>query len=56
MAVALINKHRGGSKDVDLVQVISAFDVPKVKFDPIRRAFLRDETPALLFGSAQVCS
>ena len=54
VAVGLINNHRGGSKDVDLVQVISAFDVPKAKFDSIRRTFLRDETPTTLFGSAQV--
>ena len=38
----------------DMIQVISAFDVPKVLYDPIRRSFYRAPAPTSLLGCAQV--
>ena len=42
----------GGS--TDLIQVISAFDVPKILYDPIRKGFYRAPKPTSLLGTAQV--
>lgn len=36
------------------VQVISAFDVPKILYDPIRKSFYRAPQPTSLLGTAEV--
>ena len=36
-----------------LVQVISAFDVPRILYDPIRKSFYRAPAPTSLLGTAQ---
>jgi hypothetical protein len=36
------------------VQVISAFDVPKIQYDPIRKSFYRAPQPTGLLGTAEV--
>ena len=37
-------------------QVISAFDVPKVQYDPVRKCFFRPTASLKLLGNAQVRS
>ena len=54
VAQDLITRICGQTSDSDFVQVISAFDIPRVKFDSIRRAFYVDPQQAHLFGEAQV--
>ena len=36
------------------VQVISAFEVPKILYDPIRKSFYRAPQPNSLLGTAEV--
>ena len=36
-----------------MIQVISAFDVPKILYDPIRKSFYRAPAPTSLLGTAQ---
>lgn len=36
------------------IQLISAFDIPSIKYDPIRRAFYQASGVRALHGSAQV--
>lgn len=38
------------------VQVVDAFAVPRVKYDPVRSSFYRLPGPGTLHGTAQVCS
>lgn len=53
-AAELLGALRGAARQhADPVQVISAFQVPRVKYDPIRRTFyLAPDRPPLL-GAAQ---
>ena len=44
----------GPCGSTDLIQVISAFDVPKILYDPIRKGFYRAPKPTSLLGTAQV--
>lgn len=37
----------------DMIQFISAFDVPKILYDPIRKSFYRAPAPTSLLGTAQ---
>lgn len=36
-------------------QVVSAFEVPKILYDPVRKCFYKAEAPCKLLGSAQAC-
>lgn len=56
-AAELVAVLRGSvRRGVDPIQVISAFQVPRVKFDPIRRTFYLAPGHAPLLGVAQVRS
>jgi hypothetical protein len=43
----------GGGAGAGMIQVISAFDVPKILYDPIRKSFYRAPAPTSLLGTAQ---
>jgi hypothetical protein len=43
----------GTSQKTELVQVISAFEVPKMRYDPIRKIFFPVPGRPTLHGSAQ---
>lgn len=45
----------GSSQKTALVQVISAFEVPKLRYDPIRKVFFQVGGTPSLHGSAEVC-
>jgi hypothetical protein len=54
-AAELVAALRGEARQgVEPIQVISAFQVPRVKYDPIRRAFYLAAGPAPLLGTAEV--
>ena len=44
----------GGAGGAEMIQIISAFDVPKILYDPIRKGFYRAPKPTSLLGTAQV--
>jgi hypothetical protein len=44
----------GSSAQTALIQVISAFDVPNIAYEPIRKAFYHKRGPRSLLGTAQV--
>ena len=46
----------GPAGTANWVQVISAFDVPKILYDPIRKSFYRAPQPTSLLGTAEVRS
>lgn len=55
VAAKLVARVAGGSSRAsDQIQVISAFVVPCIKFDPSRRAFYQVKEARTLHGSAQV--
>ncbi len=54
-AAELVAALRGEARQgVEPIQVISAFQVPRVKYDPIRHAFYLAPGPAPLLGTAEV--
>ena len=55
VAAKLVARVAGGnSRTADQIQIISAFAVPCIKFDPSRRAFYQVTDSRALHGSAQV--
>ena len=52
-AQIVISALCGTSRRTEPVQVISAFDVPRVQYDPIRKIFYQQPTRASLHGSAE---
>lgn len=44
---------KGADQDDDFIQVISAFDVPKVSYDPARKCFFKPTQKAQLLGDSQ---
>lgn len=55
VAAQLLSRMVGGSgSTAGHIQVIPAFDVPSIKYDPIRRAFYRAVSGRSLLGTAQV--
>lgn len=51
---AIASLSGGAEHDVELVQVINAFDVPRVDYDPIRKCFYPRKDELHLHGDAQV--
>ena len=54
MAAQLVEAVSGLQKAAEFVQIFSAFEVPYVKYDPIRKAFHRSGEPRSLHSTAQV--
>lgn len=44
---------QGADQEDDFIQVISAFEVPKVEYDPVRKCFFKPATEARLLGDAE---
>ena len=53
-AQAVISALCGTTRRTEPVQVISAFDVPRVQYDPIRKIFYQQPARASLHGTAEV--
>ena len=53
-ALDLVSRQSGGQRKIDFIQVISAFEIPHIRYDPIRKAFYRHESPCNLFADAVV--
>lgn len=53
-ALDLVSRQQGSSRHIEYIQVISAFEVPRIKFDPIRKAFYREERACSIFAEASV--
>ncbi len=49
-----VNNVYGSSQQADLVQVISAFEVPKTLYDPIRKSFYQRSAPSSVLADAKV--
>ena len=50
----MIQRLCGESRHTEPVQVISAFDVPRIQYDPIRKIFHRQPGRPALHGTAEV--
>jgi hypothetical protein len=55
-AQALVDGLAGDVEGTSMVQVISAFDTPQMRYDPIRAAFYQHSGPLSLQGAAGVCT
>jgi len=42
-----------GEAEGDLLHVISAFDCPRIVFDPVRKAFVKSRAPTEMFAGAE---
>ena len=49
----VIDRAKGNGTDESLVEVIDAFQVPRIMYDPIRKLFHKDTKPRKLFGDGQ---
>jgi hypothetical protein len=52
---AAVTQLRGGGPSRDDVAVISAFDIPKISYDPVSSKMYADKAPRTLFPGARVC-
>jgi hypothetical protein len=52
---AAITQLRDGGPSRDDVAVISAFDIPKISYDPVSSKMYEDKAPRILFPGAKVC-
>lgn len=56
----LLERHlqalSGGAEEDQIATVVSAFDVPKISYDPIHRKFFAEDRQNSLLGNAQVCA
>ncbi|KAF5832407.1 hypothetical protein DUNSADRAFT_11709, partial [Dunaliella salina] len=48
-----ITIEHGGAQAISMVNVVNAFAVPKISYDPVARKMFNDTTPRHLFASAE---
>lgn len=53
-AIACVSSHGQGGAGTELITVVSAFDVPKVSYDPVGRKMFADKAMRSLCGDAHV--
>ena len=52
----VLQRLGNGSAGADLIQAFDSFDLPKVRFDPIRQRFYPLSEPLTIHGNAQVAN
>ena len=51
---AAISQLQGTGQGAELVEVINAFDIPKISYDPVGRKMLADSAPRSMFADVNV--